>query len=148
MNKLWRNKTILGIALLIVVSLGCFCWFTFKNSSDDIPLPSVVSTPKTDSAVGAGNYNYTEASEHIGEQAKVTGTIFDVYTSKTGVIFIDFCKNYKSCPFSATIFSSDAKKFNNIEELAKQQVTISGTIKTYNGTAEIVISDPSQIVID
>ena len=73
------------------------------------------------------------------------GTLVDAYTSKSGTIFLDFCKSYKTCPFSGVIFADDAKKFNNLQSYVGFPVTLTGKISSYQNKAEIVLSDPSQI---
>ncbi len=93
----------------------------------------------------AGTIDYTDASKHIGETASVRGTLIDAHTASSGTVFLDFCKSYKSCPFSAVIFASDVQKFGDLSSYAGTSVTITGTITSYQGTAEIVLSDPSQL---
>ena len=95
--------------------------------------------------VSIGTIDYTDASKHIGETASVRGTLVEAYTSKTGTVFLDFCKSYKGCPFSGVIFASDAKKFGDLSKYNGTTVTLTGKISSYNGTAEIVLSDPSQL---
>ncbi len=93
-----------------------------------------------------GPYDYTDALAHIGEYASVRGTLVEAYTSKTGTIFLNFCKSYKTCPFSGVIFADDAKKFGDLSRYEGTLVTLTGKIKLYQGKAEIVLSDPSQLV--
>ncbi|MDO8408387.1 MAG: phospholipase D-like domain-containing protein [bacterium] len=95
--------------------------------------------------LSAGDVDYTEASKHIGEQARVHGTLVDAYTSKSGTVFLDFCSSYKSCPFSGVIFADDVKKFGNLSRYAGQKVTLTGRISSYQGRAEIKLSNPSQL---
>ncbi|MFA6295407.1 MAG: phospholipase D-like domain-containing protein [Candidatus Paceibacterota bacterium] len=89
-------------------------------------------------------YSYTEALDHIGERAVVNGTVLKVFTAKSGVTFLDFCEDFKDCPFSAVIFASDLKKFPEASEY-KRNVAITGTIKSYQGKAEIILNNPEQI---
>lgn len=91
-------------------------------------------------------YTYAEAGGHIGETALVTGTIVEVFTSATNTTFLDYCANYKTCPFTAVIFSSDKSKFPNLFQYQGKEIMIKGEIKTYQGRAEIILSDPSQII--
>ena len=77
--------------------------------------------------------------------AHVTGTLVSVYTSKSGVTYLDFCKNYKTCPFSGVIFSDDRAGFSDLHSHVGSQITISGKIASYQGRAEIVLDDPSQL---
>ncbi|OGG78367.1 hypothetical protein A3A36_01355 [Candidatus Kaiserbacteria bacterium RIFCSPLOWO2_01_FULL_52_12b] len=95
--------------------------------------------------VSIGIIDYTEAPKHVGEYASVRGTLVDAYTSASGTVFLDFCKNYKTCPFSGVIFADDAQKFGNLSRYAGSVVTLTGKIASYQGKAEIILSDPSQI---
>jgi hypothetical protein len=89
-------------------------------------------------------YDYTEAKDHIGEDAIVLGKVVKTYTAKSGVSFLDFCSNYKNCPFTAVIFASDLDKFGDLKQF-ERDVRLKGTIKSYNGKAEIILKDREQI---
>ncbi len=95
--------------------------------------------------VSAGTIAYTDAPNHIGEYASVRGTLVDAYTSASGTVFLDFCKSYKTCPFSGVIFADDAKQFGDLSSLAGKVVTLTGKISSYQGKAEIVLSEVSQL---
>ena len=95
--------------------------------------------------VSIGTIDYTDATAHVGDLASVRGTLYDSYTSASGTVFLDFCKSYKTCPFSGVIFADDAKKFGDLSRYAGQTVTLTGKISSYKGKAEIVLSDPSQL---
>lgn len=92
-----------------------------------------------------GTIDYTEAPAHVGEYASVRGTLQEAYTSKNGTVFLDFCQSYKTCPFSGVIFADDAKKFGSLTSYEGRAVTLTGKISSYEGKAEIVLSDPSQL---
>jgi len=91
--------------------------------------------------------SYTEAPNHIGEYACVVGKVDHVYTSRKGNTFLNFCPDYKTCPFGAVIFSSDAHKFSNPKQYEGRTVEIIGLIRSYQGRPEIILNDPSQIKI-
>jgi micrococcal nuclease len=91
--------------------------------------------------------SYTEAPEHVGEYACVAGRVDHVYTSQRGTIFINFCPDYKTCPFGAVIFVTDAYKFPNPNQYEGKTVEITGLIKSYQGRPEIILKDPGQIKI-
>lgn len=95
--------------------------------------------------VSIGIIDYTEAINHVGEYASVRGKLVDAYTSKTGTVFLDFCASYKTCPFSGVIFADDAKAFGDLSRYAGTVVTLTGKIVSYEGKAEIVLSDLSQL---
>ncbi len=100
----------------------------------------VLSTPKS-----VGVIDYMKAGDHVGEYTSVRGVLIEAYTSKSGTVFLDFCKEYKSCPFTAVIFADDAKKFGDLSRYNGNTITLTGKISLYQGKAEIVLSDPSQI---
>jgi len=95
----------------------------------------------------AKRIDYTEAPNHIGEYACVSGKIDHVYISQKGTIFLNFCPDYKTCPFGAVIFGSDAYKFSNPKQYEGETVEITGLIKSYQGRPEIVLNDLGQIKI-
>ena len=97
-------------------------------------------------SVSIGTINYTDAAAHVGQTASVRGVLVGVYTSKTGTVFLDFCTNYKGCPFSGVIFAGDVPKVGDLSKYVGTTITLTGKISSYQGTAEIVISDSSQII--
>ncbi|MFZ1075774.1 MAG: phospholipase D-like domain-containing protein [Minisyncoccia bacterium] len=96
-------------------------------------------------SVSIGTIDYTEAPAHVGDYASVRGTLVDAYTSASGTVFLDFCKSYKTCTFSGVIFADDVKKFGDLSRYNGTTVTLTGKISSYQGKAEIVLSDPSQL---
>ncbi len=89
-------------------------------------------------------YDFMEAKDHIGENAIIRGKVVKTYTAKSGVSFLDFCSNYKTCPFTAVIFASDRDKFGDLKQF-EREVKINGLIKTYNGKAEIILNEREQV---
>jgi len=98
-------------------------------------------------SVSIGLIDYTEAPAHVGDYASVRGTLVEAYTSASGTVFLDFCKSYKTCPFSGVIFADDVKKFGDLSKYNGTVITLTGKISSYQGKAEIVLSDPNQISI-
>ena len=86
-----------------------------------------------------------DAGLHTGENTCVEGRVLRVYTSRSGSTFLDFCQDYRTCPFGSVIFATDRSRFGNLGALQGRKVEISGEITTYNGRAEIIIRDPKQI---
>ena len=89
--------------------------------------------------------DFRQATSHAGENGCVTGYVLRAFTSRAGNTFLDFCPDYRNCPFSTVIFASDHTKFGQIDTLAGRRVEIHGFITTYQGKAEIIIHDPWQI---
>lgn len=96
--------------------------------------------------VSIGTIDYTDAPAYVGRVASVRGTLVGVYTSKSGTIFLDFCKSYKNCPFSGVIFADDVKKFGDLSRYNGTVITLTGKISSYQDKAEIILSDSSQLV--
>ncbi len=86
-----------------------------------------------------------DAGKHVGEQGCVAGRVVGVATSRAGNTFLDFCPDYRHCPFSTVIFASDRSKFGDLESLRGQQVEIRGSITVYRSRPQIIIHDPWQI---
>ena len=136
------------IALLAVVALGAYGSGKFSSATSGIISPSAGSkTSATSQKIGvsSGTFPYTDAGAHIDEYATIEGTIASVYTSKKGTVFFDYCAEYDSCPFSAVIFSSDAEKFGNLSAYQGKTIRVTGIISSYQGRAEIIIKNLSQI---
>jgi hypothetical protein len=141
-----KNKKI-AVYVLIVIIIFVFAYFlgSRNKSSTQMVYPSeTASSPKP-----SGNtYDYTEAKSHEGEFANITGTVVQVYTTKSNTTFFDFCSSYKNCGFSAVVFSSALSSFSNIKQYEGKNITINGLIKDYQGNAEIIINSPEQIKIN
>ena len=89
--------------------------------------------------------DFHDAASHVGENTCVSGRVVRVFTSRGGHVFLDFCPDYRSCPFTSVIFSSDRAKFGALETLQGRVVELYGTITVYNSRAEIVVRSPDQI---
>lgn len=155
METFFKNKIILIFGSVIIIALAFYVGLhSNKATNQEIIYPNQpvasqgadtgIEPPVSGDHANPKTYDYAEAPQHINEYAKVTGSIVDVYTAKSGTTFLDFCTNYKMCPFSGVIFSSDSSKFKNLKSYVGP-VTIEGDIKSYQGKAEIIINDPAQI---
>ncbi len=147
MNLKNMDKKQLGIVVAVgVCIIGLGGWMMARGSSGEIITPQAVRSngPEAHAYSEAETYKYTDAPNHVGEKAVITGTVLKVFTSKSGVIFFDFCQKSSSCPFSAVIFASDADKFKDLGKY-QREVKLTGVIKSYKGKAEMVIEDPEQI---
>lgn len=100
------------------------------------------------SAVAGSNkdcVDFRQAGAHTGEEACISGRVLHVFVSRAGNAFLDFCADYRECPFTSVIFSSDLSKFGDLQTLRGRQVEIRGPVTVYNGRAEIIIHGPDQI---
>ncbi|MDE2474514.1 MAG: hypothetical protein KGO48_05655 [Alphaproteobacteria bacterium] len=147
-------------------ALGSYNWTASATNENDELLeigtsPQLVQTynsilkklidqyPEADTTAAdtepAGVFDISEASEHVGQTARVRGTLINAHTSASGTVFLDFCRQYRSCPFSAVIFADDAKQFGDLSKFAGKEITVSGKISSYQSRAEIILRSPDQI---
>jgi DNA/RNA endonuclease YhcR with UshA esterase domain len=128
----------------IIVSAGIilFCTSCFAPSAEI----NKSSNLAQQSAIAQSNsINYTDAPKYIGKEVIVSGRVIDVFVSKTNTTFINFCKDYRSCPFSAVIFADDRSRFGDLQKLIGETVQISGIVNEYKGNPQIILQDPSQL---
>jgi DNA/RNA endonuclease YhcR with UshA esterase domain len=141
-----KHKKALFVGLLIaLIMIVAIIMVSSGGRSESLILNS--NAPKSDMSakpVGDGDYDYTEAVDHIGEKATVTGTVNNIFTSKSGTVFFDYCDNFETCPFSVVIFASDVSKFKDLQQY-QREVKVIGVIKSYQGKAEIILNGPEQI---
>jgi len=99
----------------------------------------------------AFGFPVSEAAKHVGESGIVTGTVSQVYVSKSGNVFLNFDGSYPNQVFSATIFKDHVSQFpggaKDLQAMEGKEVTITGKIKEYKGKPEIIVSEPSQIQV-
>ena len=144
-NKKYGYVVWLVVSGVVIVGIICTLigWRAMSKSSRIISHGSS-SVNGADPSAAIPEYDFSDAPNHIGEKATVKGTVMKVFTSKGGVTFFDYCKSSTSCPFSAVIFASDLDKFGDVSKY-ERTITVTGVIRSYQGTAEIVINDPGQI---
>ncbi|MFC1528010.1 DNA-binding protein [Candidatus Neomarinimicrobiota bacterium] len=107
------------------------------------------------STLTLGNDNYIksdEARKYVGQNKTVCGTVegaYYSYRSNGKPTFINIDKPYPNNEFMIVIWGSDRYKFNPIPEVKykNKDICITGKIKMYKGKAEIIVTDPAQIVI-
>ena len=157
MKRFWeKNKivlAILGAGLLMSVSIyeagvttqnRRISQSKIKNFAQNADIQKI--SPNQTSARSSCQIEFPKAKDHIGDYCRVDGKVDHVYVSHKGTAFLDFCKDYKTCPFSAVIFASDISEFSP-QNYNKKDVEISGLITTYRGRAEIIIRNPDQLKI-
>lgn len=150
-----KNKIFIGIIIAAFI-IGGFIYLS-KPAPTTPPITGEISAPLTTeeqkketeelSLPASQCINFKESGNYVGEYKCVTGRVDNVYTSAKGNTFLNFCPDYKTCPFSSVIFSSDSYKFPSPKQYQGKIVEISGLIKTYQGRAEIILNDPNQIKV-
>ncbi|MGH9325383.1 MAG: hypothetical protein ACRD2B_01640 [Terriglobia bacterium] len=130
---------------IVVVAACVACWIGVRGHHRPGPRQQSFAP-----SVGDENgpcINFRQAPSHAGERGCVSGYVLRAYTSKSGNTFLDFCPDYRTCPFSTVIFASDHQKFGNLESLEGREVDVHGFITAYQAHAEIIIHDPEQIQV-
>lgn len=139
-----QNKIVTGI-ILVAVIIGGLIYFSDSGSNTTKQQQSASLSASQKQFSNELVISFREAPKHIGEHVAVSGLVDNVFISNKGTSFLNFCSNYKTCPFSAVIFNSDAYKFSNVHAYEGRTIEISGIITIYQGRAQIIIKDPSQI---
>ena len=137
-----------GLIIFVIIAVaGAYYFGSLRNNTSPVAAPDQQSFENSSppSPGTAPVYDYTEVAGHIGEYASVKGTVVKIVTSKTNTTFFDYCYDYRNCPFSAVIFSSAKSRFSDLGQYQGQKITVKGQIKSYQGKAEIILNDPSQI---
>lgn len=111
----WRGFTILALTLVISGSAVAAC----------IPFDQVKSK--------------------IGSNACITGKVVKVERTRTGTTFLDFCEDYKNCPFVVVVFARDLRDVGDVRQLEGKTIEIGGKVEEYNGRAEIILRDVKQL---
>jgi hypothetical protein len=138
-----RRQLALVVAILLVASiLSAFVAYRLglrRSAGPPAPLAPASGSKAVDCV------SFSDAGARVGTTGCVQGRVLRVFTSRAGNTFLDFCPDYRRCPFTSVIFAADRGKFGNLNALAGQQVEIRGPITTYEARAEIIIHDPQQI---
>lgn len=88
---------------------------------------------------------FTEAAKHVGEIKCITGNVIRIEEGARGVHFLDFCDDFRLCPFTVVIFSGDMKSVGDVRQLQGRMIEIHGQIKEYDGRAEIILEEYRQL---
>jgi len=88
----------------------------------------------------------TEAPKKLGSTVCITGKVLNVKKSDSGAAwFLNFCEDYKSCPFSAVVFTKDLRDVGDVRMLAGKTIEVHGKVLEYKGVPEIIIRDARQL---
>lgn len=88
---------------------------------------------------------FEKARQHVGEIKCITGKVVRVKQGARGVHFLDFCDDYRLCPFTVVIFSRDLRSVGDVRQLQGKMIEIHGKVKEYDGRAEIILEEYRQL---
>jgi hypothetical protein len=93
----------------------------------------------------------SQAKDHVGEVATVCGKVASTHFAsgtKGQPTFLNLDEPYPREIFTTLIWGSDRPKFGNPESKYRDaKICVTGRVSSYRGTPEIVVSQPTQIVI-
>jgi hypothetical protein len=89
---------------------------------------------------------YTRALEKAGEIACITGKVVEVHRAKTGVTYLDFCRDYRDCNFSVVVLAGDAH-LRDFRVLQGREIRITGKVTSKGRRAEMRWRKPEQLQV-
>ena len=142
-SELTRKQLVVIVAVVLAAAIlsALVAYRQGLRRGKSGPLPAAATTGAED----APCVDFAAASPLVGKTGCVTGRILRVYTSRNGNTFLDFCADYRSCPFTSVVFSEDRAKFGDLGALKGRRVELRGLVTEYQGRAEIIIRDQEQI---
>lgn len=87
-----------------------------------------------------------EAGHYAGRKITVEG-VANVTTTRSGVVFVDLGGVGRGAPFTGFIAKENAARFPDVGRYSGKTVDITGTVQTFRGRPEIVLTDPGQIAV-
>ncbi|HLK34047.1 MAG TPA: hypothetical protein VKT29_13215 [Terriglobales bacterium] len=86
-----------------------------------------------------------QAAQRIGDSLCVKGKVLRVSEGASGVTFLNFCADYRTCPFTVVVFPRDLRHVGDVRQLAGKEIQIHGTIRAYDGRPEIILREARQL---
>lgn len=148
-----RQIAVVGVLVLICFGAGVLVgsrMAAHRNPSSS-PVVTVLAqadrppATRTPASASPPCVDIHDAGPLVGRRGCVAGVVRRAFASRSGNTFLDFCDDYRQCPFSSVIFASDKEKFGDLNTLAGKRIEIRGDVVRYQDRAEIIIRDPQQI---
>ncbi|MGM0482798.1 MAG: thermonuclease family protein [Patescibacteria group bacterium] len=138
-REFFKVLLVLGVLLLLLAFLLYRTDGIFTDEEDRRDTPPVTQE---------NTIHFSKAPERVGDELWVRGEIDHVYISDNGNYFLNFCSDFRDCPFNGVIFSKYAHLFDDIESWSGQEIYIYGTVGTYEGRPQIIVEKSEQIKVD
>jgi DNA/RNA endonuclease YhcR with UshA esterase domain len=140
-----------SIVIAVAIIVGFYVHGVAQRGGSAPPAPAPSDSAPSPVRASSGKrevIDFRDAPKYIDQEVTVRGRVVRVNKPKE-TTFINFCIDYRSCEFAAVIFKSAADKFPDAFSWEGKTVEITGRVKEYKGTAEIILNDPSQVrVVD
>jgi hypothetical protein len=88
---------------------------------------------------------FIDARNHVGEIRCISGRVLRIEQGDHGVHFLEFCQDHELCPFTVVIFANSLRSVGDVRQLVGKIVEIHGTVKLYDGRAEIILEHARQL---
>ncbi len=86
-----------------------------------------------------------EAPQKVGDETCVRGKVVQVSQSQTGTWFLNYCADYRKCPFTVVVFAKDLRHVGDVRMLAGKTIEVFGKIRMYEGRPEIILRHSRQL---
>ena len=86
-----------------------------------------------------------EAAAKVGDETCVRGTVVQVNESPSGTWFLNYCSDYRKCPFTVVVFAKDLRDVGDVRMLQGKSIEVFGKIRLYNDRAEIILRNARQL---
>ena len=127
-----------------------------RDHDHDASQKSVVSktakfetVAKTDKAYTSAidAHDKSTADKMVGKDGAFRGKVAKLFSPRGGsVLILNFDSDYKTA-LTAVLKKSDFSKFPDMSQLEGKEIVVSGKFSDFKGSAEIVLTDPKQILI-
>lgn len=108
-------------------------------------LPALAITLLATGFAAADCLPIEKAPEQVGKTACIRGTVLKAVVSRAGSIHLDFCPDYRSCPFSVYVPAASLHNVGDVRELQGREIEIQGKVQHYGGGTEIVLKELRQL---
>lgn len=93
-----------------------------------------------------------EAAEYIGKRAEVCGFVAEVVEVREiegKPTFINLGAEHPNQPFTALIWEDDRGRWDTTPEVlySGRSICVTGTVERHEGTAQIILSSPTQVQV-
>lgn len=138
-----------NIIIVLLVIVGGFLGYKILTTPSQQSL-APVSTGQVQQTDGIRKNDCISAKDSwnkVGVVICVEYYVGNAFRSSKGNIFLNEKRDYQN-GFTATIFANDASKFNNpLSAYGSKTIQVTGLIKMYQEHPEIIVNNPSDIVI-
>jgi rRNA processing protein Gar1 len=86
-----------------------------------------------------------QAAAKVGAITCIRGNVVKVVHTESGTHFLNYCDDYRQCPFTVVVFRRDLRHVGDIRQLQGRVVDVYGKVQLYGGRAEIILREARQL---